>query len=39
MAQSAEMETLDQLLGGEMLLSGIRRLYESDQSFARGVLG
>jgi hypothetical protein len=39
MAQSAEMETLDQLLGGEMPLSIIRRLFESDQSFARGILG
>jgi hypothetical protein len=38
MAQSPEMETLDQLLGGEMPLSIIRRLYDSDESFVRGTL-
>lgn len=38
MAQSSEMETLDQLLGGEKALSIIRQLYSSDESFTRGVL-
>lgn len=38
MAQSSELETLDQLLGGEMSLSIIRQLYASDESFTRGVL-
>ena len=38
MAQSAEMETLDQLLGGEMPLSVIRQLYDSDDSFTTGIL-
>jgi hypothetical protein len=38
MAQSPEMETLDQLLGGEMRLSIIRQLYDSDQSFTRGTM-
>jgi hypothetical protein len=33
------METLDQLLGGEMRLSIIRRFYDSDASFVRGTLG
>jgi hypothetical protein len=37
MAQSPEMETLDQLLGGEMRLTIIRQLYDSDQSFTRGT--
>ena len=39
MAQSPEMETLDQLLGGGMRLSIIRRFYDSDESFTRGTLG
>ncbi len=39
MAQSPEMETLDQLLGGQMRLSLIRQLYESDDTFTRGTLG
>lgn len=38
MAQSSEMETLDQLLGGDMSLSIIRQFYDSDQSFTRGTL-
>jgi hypothetical protein len=38
MAQSAEMETLDQLLGGKMRLSIVRQFYDSDASFARGTL-
>jgi hypothetical protein len=39
MAQSAEMETLDQLLGGEMRLNIIRQVYDSDDAFMRGTLG
>ena len=38
MSLSPEMETLDQLLGGEMRLNIVRRLYDSDQSFTRGIL-
>ena len=38
MAQSPEIETLDQLLGGQMPLGVIRRLYESDDGFTRGTL-
>lgn len=38
MAQSPEMETLDQLLGGEMQLSIIRQFYDSDESFTGGTL-
>lgn len=38
MAQSSEMETLDQLLGGEKDLSIIRQLFSSDESFTQGVL-
>ncbi len=32
-----ELETLDQLLGGELPLSIIRALYADHESFARGV--
>ena len=39
MAQSPEMETLDQLVGGEMRLSIIRQVYDSDAAFMRGTLG
>jgi hypothetical protein len=39
MAQSPEMETLDQLLGGEMRLTFIRRVYDCNEAFTRGVLG
>ena len=39
MAQSAEIETLDQLLGGELRLSVVRQFYPSDERFCRGVLG
>lgn len=38
MAQSPEMETLDQLLGGEMRLNVVRRIYDADASFMRGIL-
>ena len=39
MPQSAELETLDQLLGGEMSLTIIRRFYASPAAFAQGVYG
>jgi hypothetical protein len=38
-AQSPEMETLAQLLGGEMRLSIIRGFYDSAEHFARGTMG
>jgi hypothetical protein len=34
---SPEVETLDQLLGGDLSLTIIRRLYPDDPSFLRGV--
>jgi hypothetical protein len=34
---SAELETLDQLLGGDMSLETIRGLYSDDQHFAKGI--
>jgi hypothetical protein len=36
---SVELETLDQLAGGDLRLSIIRRLYPDDKAFSRGVLG
>jgi hypothetical protein len=36
---SPEIETLDQLLSGDLPLSAIRQLYPSDAAFMRGVLG
>jgi hypothetical protein len=36
---SAELETLDQLLGGELPLAVIRNLYPDVDAFTRGVLG
>ncbi|HEY1527775.1 MAG TPA: hypothetical protein VGH51_16200 [Candidatus Angelobacter sp.] len=36
---SAELETLDQLLGGDMPLTTIRQLYPDDAAFLQGVLG
>jgi len=36
---SPELETLDQLLGGEMPLTTIRKLYPDNTAFLRGVLG
>jgi hypothetical protein len=36
---SPEMETLDQLLGGDLPLSVIRELYPDDGAFMHGVLG
>jgi hypothetical protein len=36
---SPELETLDQLLGGNMLLSQIRALYPDGARFARGLSG
>ena len=35
---SPEMETLDQLLGGDMPLTVIRGIYPDEASFLRGVL-
>ena len=34
---SPELETLDQLLGGELPLSVVRRLYPSDEEFLEGI--
>lgn len=39
MPQSPEMETIDQLLCGEMRLSVIRQLYDADQAFLDGIYG
>jgi hypothetical protein len=36
---SPELETLDQLLGGDLSLTIVRRLYPDAESFKRGVLG
>jgi len=36
---SPELETLDQLLGGDMRLSVIAELFESTATFQQGVLG
>ena len=36
---SPELETLDQLLGGDLPLSAIRSLYPDDAAFMRGMLG
>lgn len=36
---SPELETLDQLLGGDLPLSVIRNLYPSSEGFQRGILG
>jgi hypothetical protein len=36
---SPELETLDQLLGGDLRLEVISKLYPSREAFARGVLG
>ena len=36
---SLEMETLDQLIGGDMPLAVIRRLYADDQHFAKAIHG
>jgi len=36
---SAELETLDQLAGGDLRLSVILGLYPDDSAFTRGVLG
>jgi hypothetical protein len=36
---SAEIETLDQLLGGELPLAVIRQFYSDDAAFIRGILG
>lgn len=36
---SPELETLDQLVGGDLQLAIIRRLYPDAQAFMRGVLG
>lgn len=39
MSLSPELETLDQLLGGDLSLALIRTLYPSDISFLQGILG
>jgi hypothetical protein len=39
MTQSPEMETLDQLLGGDMPLAVVRKLFPTAGSFVRGVTG
>ena len=36
---SAELETLDQLLGGDLPLKVIRNLYADEEAFRQGVLG
>jgi hypothetical protein len=36
---SAELETLDQLLGGDLSLTVIRNLYPDEEGFRQGVLG
>jgi hypothetical protein len=36
---SPELETLDQLLGGDLPLTTIRELYPNDAAFLQGVLG
>jgi hypothetical protein len=36
---SPELETLDQLLGGDLKLSVIRRVFQSDQRFVEGLGG
>lgn len=35
---SAELETLDQLLGGEMSLAVIREVFENNEHFERAIL-
>lgn len=36
---SPELETLDQLLGGDLALPVVRRVYPDDERFLRGVHG
>jgi hypothetical protein len=36
---SPEMETLDQLLGGDQKLSVLRQVFPSDQRFVQGIAG
>jgi len=36
---SPELETLDQLLGGDLSLASIRTLYSSDEGFLQGTAG
>ena len=36
---SSELETLDQLLGGDLVLTVVRSFYESDDKFKAGVRG
>ena len=38
-AMSPELETLDQLLGGDMPLAVIAQLYPSSEAFRQGILG
>lgn len=38
-SMSPELETLDQLLGGNLPLSAIRRLYPNDAAFLQGLFG
>jgi hypothetical protein len=39
MTWSPELETLDQLLGGDMPLAVVRKLFPTADSFVRGVTG
>jgi hypothetical protein len=36
---SPELDTLDQLLGGDLSLATIRKLYLTDSDFAKGTMG
>jgi hypothetical protein len=36
---SSELETLDQLLGGDLVLTVVRSFYGNDDKFVAGVLG
>jgi hypothetical protein len=36
---SAELETLDQLAGGDLRLTIVRQFYSDDDAFTQGVLG
>jgi hypothetical protein len=38
-SMSPELETLDQLLGGNLTLAVVRTFYSDEHAFARGVLG
>ena len=36
---SPELDTLDQLLGSDMSLDVVRKIFSDDESFTRGLLG